>query len=167
MAAKRIAALAIGTAALAVSALYIAVTFQWRAALETLFTARPAWFLLGGSAAVLGYWMTRALRWSYLMRGMQSTPRFLDLYLCSSVALGLSVRQAEALAARSGVTRRRKTIPAVDKDSDTRALERDLARLLGLTVEITHGAAGGSVIIRYATLEQLDDVIRRLNPSFS
>jgi len=91
LAAKRIAALAIGTAALAVSALYIAVTFQWRAALETLFTARPAWFLLGGSAAVLGYWMTRALRWSYLMRGMQSTPRFLDLYLCSSVALGLSV----------------------------------------------------------------------------
>ena len=83
------------------------------------------------------------------------------------VALGLSVRQAEALAARSGVARRRKTIPGVDKDSDTRALERDLARLLGLTVEITHGAAGGSVIIRYATLEQLDDVIRRLNPSFS
>jgi len=83
------------------------------------------------------------------------------------VALGLSVRQAEALAARSGVARRRKSTPAVDKDSDTRALERDLARLLGLKVEITHGVTGGSVIIRYATLEQLDDVIRRLNPSFS
>ncbi|HEX9431871.1 MAG TPA: lysylphosphatidylglycerol synthase transmembrane domain-containing protein [Burkholderiales bacterium] len=91
MAPKRIAALAIGTATLAASALYIAVTFQWRAALETLVTARPAWFLLGGSAAVLGYWMTRALRWSYLMRGMQSTPGFFDLYLCSSVALGLAV----------------------------------------------------------------------------
>ena len=65
------------------------------------------------------------------------------------------------------MARRKKTNPAVDKDSDTLALERDLARLLGLKVEITHGSSGGSVIIRYATLEQLDDVIRRLHPNFS
>ena len=79
------------------------------------------------------------------------------------VDLGLSVRQTEALAARSGVPHRRKKVPPADKDPDTRALERDLARLLGLGVEIAHRASGGSLIIRYRSLEQLDDIIRRLN----
>jgi ParB family chromosome partitioning protein len=79
------------------------------------------------------------------------------------VALGLSVRQTEALAARSRSAARAKKAPAAGKDADTRALERDLARLLGLKVEIAHGASGGSLTIRYRSLEQLDDVIRRLN----
>jgi ParB family transcriptional regulator, chromosome partitioning protein len=80
------------------------------------------------------------------------------------VAEGLSVRQTEALAARSaaGAQRKKKASPS-PKDADTRALERDLARVLGLKVEIAHGAAGGSMTIRYRSLEQLDDVIRRLN----
>ena len=78
------------------------------------------------------------------------------------VAQGLSVRQTEALAARSASAPARKKALAV-KDADTRSLERDLARVLGLKVEIAHGARGGSLVIRYATLEQLDDVIRRLN----
>ncbi len=81
------------------------------------------------------------------------------------VAKGLSVRQTEALAARSNATagHRRNKAPAPHKDADTRALERNLARLLGLKVEIVHGASGGSLTIRYHSLEQLDDVIRRLN----
>ena len=79
------------------------------------------------------------------------------------VAEGLSVRQTEALAARSGVVARPKK-PAPAKDSDTRALERDLARTLGLNVDIAHrGQTGGTLSIRYATLEQLDDLIGRLN----
>jgi ParB family transcriptional regulator, chromosome partitioning protein len=80
------------------------------------------------------------------------------------VAEGLSVRQTEALAARSGAgpNRKKKAAPS-PKDADTRALERDLARVLGLNVEIAHGATGGSLTIRYRSLEQLDDVIRRLN----
>jgi ParB family chromosome partitioning protein len=77
------------------------------------------------------------------------------------VAEGLSVRQAEALAARSGQARTRRK--GAEKDADTQALERDLARLLGLRVEIAHGAKGGALTIRYRSLEQLDDVIRRLN----
>jgi ParB family transcriptional regulator, chromosome partitioning protein len=79
------------------------------------------------------------------------------------VAEGLSVRQTEALAARSGVAARPKK-PAPAKDTDTRALERDLARALGLKVDIAHrGPAGGTLSIRYGTLEQLDDLIGRLN----
>ena len=81
------------------------------------------------------------------------------------ITLGLSVRQTEALAARPSKPARR---PPAPKDADTRALEQDLGRVLGLKVAIEHGTgsggkSGGSLTIRYQSLEQLDDVIRRLN----
>ena len=63
----------------------------------------------------------------------------------------------------SADTARRPRKPAAPKDADTRALERDLGRALGLEVEIAHGGAGGRVTIRYRSLEQLDEVVRRLN----
>ncbi len=81
------------------------------------------------------------------------------------ITLGLSVRQTEALAARPAKPARR--LPPA-KDADTRALEQDLGRVLGLKVAIEHGTgsegkSGGSLTIRYQSLEQLDEVIRRLN----
>jgi ParB family chromosome partitioning protein len=49
------------------------------------------------------------------------------------------------------------------KDADTKAMEEKLTGLLGLTVLINHkGSKGGEISIRYKTLEQLDDVCRRL-----
>ncbi len=49
------------------------------------------------------------------------------------------------------------------KDSDTRALERDLSGILGLDVAIEHSKKGaGSISIDYLTLDQLDDLCRRL-----
>ena len=72
---------------------------------------------------------------------------------------GLNVREAEALAqAEAKPAAKRK----VDKDADTKALERRLSEVLGLRVEIAHKGKGGEVKIRYRTLEQLDDVCRRL-----
>jgi ParB family chromosome partitioning protein len=57
------------------------------------------------------------------------------------------------------------------KDPDTIALEQDLSAMLGLRVAIEFGGQGGSLTIHYQTLEQLDDVLRRLNqapgPSFA
>lgn len=80
------------------------------------------------------------------------------------VADGLSVRDVEVLASQT---------PKVDgagkggrpkrmKDADTEALERALSDALGLIVTIDHRDAGGEVRIRYKTLEQLDEVCRRL-----
>ena len=75
------------------------------------------------------------------------------------VEAGLNVREAEALAqAEAKPAAKRK----VDKDADTKALERRLSEVLGLRVEIAHKGKGGEVKIRYRTLEQLDDVCRRL-----
>jgi ParB family transcriptional regulator, chromosome partitioning protein len=74
------------------------------------------------------------------------------------VAGTLNVRQAEkrARAPKSGKAKPR-------KDADTRAMEEKLTALLGLTVQIEHkGEKGGELRISYKTLEQLDDVCRRL-----
>jgi ParB family chromosome partitioning protein len=76
------------------------------------------------------------------------------------VRRGLNVRQAERLA-QAGKTARLRAAPV--KDSDTAALERDLANLLGLKVTVSFAAGGGALTIHYRTLEQLDDVLRRLH----
>ncbi|HEX4196914.1 MAG TPA: ParB/RepB/Spo0J family partition protein [Caulobacteraceae bacterium] len=82
------------------------------------------------------------------------------------VEQGLSVRAAEALARRAQevvpAPERMRDEDAPRKDADTRALEEDLARTLGLVVEIAHRRGGGELTIRYKTLEQLDDLCRRL-----
>ncbi len=82
---------------------------------------------------------------------------------------GLSVRAAEKLA-RAGSGRKTartagRSAPPVEKDADTLALERALENRLGLKVEIEHKGPGGRVAIRYASLEQLDDLLTRLLPT--
>ncbi|HEX3487320.1 MAG TPA: ParB/RepB/Spo0J family partition protein [Micropepsaceae bacterium] len=50
------------------------------------------------------------------------------------------------------------------KDADTKALEHSLSGALGMDVQIEHqGRNGGTVKIQYKDLEQLDEIIRRLN----
>ncbi|MGZ3313282.1 MAG: hypothetical protein ACXU8Q_03895 [Caulobacteraceae bacterium] len=49
------------------------------------------------------------------------------------------------------------------KDADTLALENDLSDTLGLQVEILDKEGVGEVRIQYATLEQLDEICRRLS----
>jgi ParB family chromosome partitioning protein len=80
------------------------------------------------------------------------------------VAKGLNVRQVEALgqerAEAAGKTA--KSRARVIKDADTMALEKRLSDSLGLVVGIDHRGKGGVLHVRYRTLEQLDEVIRRL-----
>jgi len=76
------------------------------------------------------------------------------------IEAGMSVREAETIgetARRKGAKRAPET-----KSADTRALEKQLADLLGLDVAIKYGPKGGDVRIRYSTLEQLDDICKRL-----
>lgn len=77
---------------------------------------------------------------------------------------GLSVRQAEALAQEplSGQEIARSNPQPVSKDADTLALEKALSDATGLKVTISHGKKGGELKIFYRTLEQLDDICRRL-----
>lgn len=77
---------------------------------------------------------------------------------------GLSVREAEKLARAADGTKPKTAANRAPetKDADTRALESDLTNRLGLTVDIRHGKSGGEIRVSYSTLEQLDDVCRRL-----
>jgi ParB family chromosome partitioning protein len=77
---------------------------------------------------------------------------------------GLNVRQAEALAHVEGVPARKpqKARGGTEKDPDTIALEKRVSDALGLTVSVKHRDPGGTVQISYRNLEQLDEVMRRL-----
>jgi ParB family chromosome partitioning protein len=77
------------------------------------------------------------------------------------LARGLNVRQVEELAraqAKPGTAGRRPP----QKLADTLALEKQMSDALGLAVTIDYRPNGGAVHIKYRTLDQLRDVIRRL-----
>jgi ParB family chromosome partitioning protein len=77
---------------------------------------------------------------------------------------GLSVRQAESLLQQqsSAPLKARKPRAEIVKDADTVALEKLLSDITGLAVVIAHKQEGGEVKIAYKSLEQLDDLCRRL-----
>ncbi|MBA3810786.1 MAG: ParB/RepB/Spo0J family partition protein [Caulobacteraceae bacterium] len=79
---------------------------------------------------------------------------------------GLNVRQTEALVRRlraAAPGSQRSTRPRYGKGADTRALEGDLAEVLGLKVEIRDAGGAGELRIRYGNFEQLDDLCQRLS----
>jgi len=78
------------------------------------------------------------------------------------VEAGMSVREAEAMAEGGRRQAGGKPQQPAAKDADTKALEKALSDALGLAVVISHKPGGGEMRIRYKTLEQLDDVCRRL-----
>src|SRR6516164_5697136 len=83
------------------------------------------------------------------------------------VARGLNVRQVESLARetaeRGGKTRgARPGRRGAAKNANLVALEKRISDALGLVVSIDEGKRGGVLTIRYRSLDQLDNVLRRL-----
>jgi len=79
------------------------------------------------------------------------------------VERGMTVRDVEKIAQEDDAQEKApKTSIRREKDPDTRALEKAIEDVLGLSVSITHGSRGGELKIKYRTLEQLDAVCRRL-----
>jgi ParB family chromosome partitioning protein len=83
---------------------------------------------------------------------------------------GLNVRDTERLVKEEGASLApvpprepaKASVPG-KKDADTRALEADLAAALGLEIAIDHKPKGSGVLtIAYRSLDQLDDVCKRL-----
>ncbi len=82
------------------------------------------------------------------------------------IQLGMTVREAEGLSRSEAEAKGRPPPVRAQKDADTLALERRLSEALGLKVEIANrGRNGGTLTVRYTTLEQLDDVCSRLAKS--
>ncbi len=70
----------------------------------------------------------------------------------------LARRAAEGPKARKASGSR----AAGEGSADVAALEQDLADALGLDVQLADRGGKGEMTIRYGTLEQLDDLCRRL-----
>jgi ParB family chromosome partitioning protein len=83
------------------------------------------------------------------------------------VARGLNVRQVEALARKDGAAQVRALKPPRrgGKDSDTVALQKRVSDVLGLQVSVDHRGSWGILHIHYRDLDQLDDILRRLEGS--
>jgi ParB family chromosome partitioning protein len=98
-----------------------------------------------------------------------------DAALAAVLKGELSVRETEALVRRLEAAPGAPPPPPHEpgkpaipgrKDADTRALEADLSAALGYEVAIDHSPRGaGSVTIRYRSLDQLDDICKRLTGS--
>jgi ParB family chromosome partitioning protein len=80
------------------------------------------------------------------------------------VEQGLSVRQAEGLKKEQAPQKGKASGPRARalKDADTAAVEKRLSDALGLVIDIDHRGKGGLLRIKYRNVEQLDEVIRRL-----
>jgi len=81
---------------------------------------------------------------------------------------GLSVRDTEQLVRRmktgDDTPAARRTGAAAEPDADIASLEQPLADILGLKVDIRHeGNGGGTLTLRYSTLDQLDMLCQRLS----
>lgn len=84
---------------------------------------------------------------------------------------GLSVRQTEMLVKKSQERRDpagqnvRLRQNKTEKDADTRALEEDLGAATGVKVSLSHkpNAESGQLTLHYSSLEQLDDLCRKLS----
>ena len=77
------------------------------------------------------------------------------------IQLGLSVREAETLTREASSPRTKKA--KVEKDSDTKALEKLVSEAIGLNVAIHDmGPKGGTVTVSYKSLEQLEEICKRL-----
>ncbi len=81
-----------------------------------------------------------------------------------AVKKGLSVREVERLA-KTPNRDDTAASPSPMKDADTALLEKDLKAALGMQVRINHtpGGESGTLQIRYKSLEDLDEVCRRLS----
>jgi ParB family chromosome partitioning protein len=75
------------------------------------------------------------------------------------VRRGLNVRATERLVQRRAETSALKRRP---RDADTLALERELGAVLGLRVTLEPKKRGGTLTLHYASLDQLDRVLRLL-----
>ncbi|MCZ2203520.1 ParB/RepB/Spo0J family partition protein [Bartonella sp. A05] len=74
---------------------------------------------------------------------------------------GLSVRQAEKLA-HEQINPKNKRQALTEKNTETKSLEKLLSDFIGMKVTIRHSKKGGDLKIRYSSLDQLDDICRRL-----
>jgi len=78
----------------------------------------------------------------------------------------MSVREAEVWARQASKAKRDQESGAdkkqASRDADSRFIEKQLSDHLGLRVDLKHKNPNGTLSIKYKTLDQLDDLIKRM-----
>ena len=89
-----------------------------------------------------------------------------DLIARKAASENLSVRDLERMSQETpvsqGTARASSGSGKPEKDPDTRQLENTLSDALGLAVTIKHKGEKGELSIKYKSLEQLDELCRKL-----
>jgi ParB family chromosome partitioning protein len=122
--------------------------------------------LLQLPAAVQAYLSEGALSAGHARALLTAPEDQIDALARRVIEKRLSVRETEALARKPAQEKGARPSSGgrtAAKDADTLALEDDLAETLGLTVVIDDHNGAGTLSISYKTLEQLDDLCRRLS----
>lgn len=84
------------------------------------------------------------------------------------VRQGLNVRQTEVLVKKPQKSATAATSSQVSgQDENTRAMEKQLSEKLGLTVKIRHQGERGEVRIGFRSLDQFDEILKRLSQQLS
>jgi len=77
----------------------------------------------------------------------------------------LTVRETEAAVRRMQAPARAAAPPPASENADIRRLERELSEIVGAAIAIEHKAGGkGRMVISYASLDQLDGILRYFRP---
>jgi len=80
---------------------------------------------------------------------------------------GLSVRQVEALVQENNARAKANDDVLIVRDTDTLAIEKEIADLLGLAVNIRKGKGqSGEIRVKYKSLDQFDDLYLRLTGKY-
>jgi len=98
-------------------------------------------------------------------RALAVLPPAQQILLAEKIAAQkLTVRDAEKLAQSAGGAPKIPTAQvAIKKDPDLARLEEELAEALGAYVSLKPGKSGtGEILVRYASLEQLDGIVERM-----
>ena len=82
---QKIMTAVIAVAFFSVSVWYLATTFQWREIASVLISVDLLW-LVAAAVSIIFYWLARTMRWSILLRQLDVSMPFIDLYMCSAVA---------------------------------------------------------------------------------
>ncbi|MFA4995156.1 MAG: ParB/RepB/Spo0J family partition protein [Bdellovibrionales bacterium] len=79
------------------------------------------------------------------------------------VKKGLNVRQTETLAKRNQENPEvHKKRAGAEANADVLALEKELERVIGLKIKIVNKGKAGTLTLHYTSLDQLDDIIKKL-----
>jgi uncharacterized membrane protein YbhN (UPF0104 family) len=75
----------------AASVWFIGRTFEWGKLAQVLRSVNLAFLVVAGGASIIAYWALRTLRWHILLRRTDTHVPFLDLYMCTAVALSFAI----------------------------------------------------------------------------